>query len=238
MPSVGDEVRIRGSKYWAEPFDGDDTFPPAIASYEIVDGHIFYTGRNGSEGVVTGSRKDAEKWMKDVRDEVQRRPPDDAIARQWTKEDGGEENVRRAKEMVSKTSSAFGIAEPQVEATVVKRPLESGSHGVSKLTLSNPHLSTPNSDLSFKGTVSRELHVAAHETVHSVYSTNPDLGKKYVDRLRDSGEYVSVYHSLGGHFEGLMELGAAYVHSPNELKKYSPELFSIADSWAKEMRGR
>src|SRR5688572_13054727 len=111
---VGDTVTIDGNKYVAESFDGDDTFPPAIAHYEIKDGHIFYTARNGSEGVVTGSKEDAEKWIKEVQKEVQRNPPEQSKHRAWTTADGGQGNIDAAKAMVESVSKTFGIDTPTV----------------------------------------------------------------------------------------------------------------------------
>lgn len=237
LPPVGTKVKIGKDTYWTEPFDGDDTFPPAIAHYEVKDGHIFYTGRNGSEGVVTGTKEESAKWMKQVRDEIQRHPPEDHISHEWTSADSGKENVEAAKAMVNKTAEKFGIDPPTVKLNVSKRPLEAGEHTGNQVSLANPHLNTENTSLNFKTDTSHEVAVAAHETMHSVYSADSELGRKYQDKLANSGETVSVYHSLAGHFEGLMDLGGAYVHSPEQLKSYSPKLHKIADDWSRETRG-
>jgi hypothetical protein len=58
---AGQQVTIDGAKYVAEPTDGDDSFPPAIAAYELKDGYVLYTGRNGSEGVVAGTKAELAK---------------------------------------------------------------------------------------------------------------------------------------------------------------------------------
>ena len=237
LPPVGTKVKVGGQHYRAESFDDDDTFPPAIAHYEVKDGHIFYTGRNGSEGVVTGTKEESAKWMKQVRDEVQQRPPEDSTYREWHPSDGGKENVEAAKDMVKKAAEKFGIEPPAVRIEVAKRPLEGGEHSRGQVFLANPHLKTANDSLNFKTDASNELAIAAHETMHEVYSTDPQLGKKYQDKLANSGETVSIYHSLAGHLEGLMDLGATYVHSPEQLKRHSPKLYKIADDWSREMRG-
>lgn len=236
LPAVGEAVSVKGSKYWAEPFDSDDAFPPAIAQYEIQDdGTIFYTGRNGSEGVVTGTPEQAAKWMADVREEVTARPPSSHVSRDWSPEDGGAENIAMADAVVKKTADTFAIEAPTTQFYVVEKPLESGSHGPSSVSLANAHESSPMTSLRFKTDASQQVHTAAHETVHAVYATAPDIGAIYMGELSNSGESISLYHDLGGHHEGLMDLGASYVHSPAQLKEYSPALYSIADRWAQAM---
>jgi hypothetical protein len=47
-------VTVAGRKLSAEKTDTDDTFPPAIAAFKVIDGWLAYRGRNGSEGVVVG----------------------------------------------------------------------------------------------------------------------------------------------------------------------------------------
>lgn len=50
-----DRAKIPGKgTFVVEPLDGDDTFPPAIDSFEVIDGWVLYRGTNGSEGVVGG----------------------------------------------------------------------------------------------------------------------------------------------------------------------------------------
>lgn len=236
LPAIGSNVKIGSDTHYAEHFFSDDTFPPAIASYEIKDGYIIYTGRNGSEGVVTGTEAEAEKWMADVRKEVQSNPPAGNQGRGWEPSDGGLENVQAAKAIVHETATKFGIETPSVRLVVVDRPMEGGEHTYSTVSLNNPHLKSENKSLNFKTSVSTEVHIASHETVHSAYASNPERGAHFAGILKSSGETVSIYHSFAGHFEGLMDLGAAYVHSPQELKKYSPKLFDIADGWANSLK--
>lgn len=237
FPKVGSNVTVDGARYVVEPLDGDDTFPPAIASYEIKDGYVLYTARNGGEGIVSGSPKELAKWMLDVRKELQATPTADTTPRPWKPEDGGKENLKAAEDTVAKTAAAFGIATPKVTHAVAVRPLESGSHSPGHVTLQNSYQRTPNSSLNFDTGTSYENHIAAHETMHSVFSDKTDISRKYMEELSRSKDKVSVYHALAGNFEGLMDLGAAYIHSPEQLKRYSPELFDIADRWAAETRG-
>lgn len=236
-PKVGDWITLDGGKYVVESFDTDDSFPPAVASYELKDGAIFYRGRNGSEGVVSGTPEEAEKWMREVREWIKREPPEDNRGRPWTEADGGAENVKAALDMVTKTAAAFGIQAPPVNMEVVKRPLEMSAHAASgSISLVNSHQREKETGLAFESDVSREVHVAAHETAHAAYAASPE-SPRYVEELKRSGQVVSVYHNFAGAFEGLMDLGAAYVHSPDKLKAYSPKLYDIADRWAAEVRG-
>jgi hypothetical protein len=51
----GTKVRLpSGHSYITEGPNDDDTFPPMIASYEIIDGWLVYHGNNGSDGVLAG----------------------------------------------------------------------------------------------------------------------------------------------------------------------------------------
>jgi hypothetical protein len=45
--------------------------------------------------------------------------------------------------------------------------------------------------------------------------------------VKDSGSYLTNYHSLSGHHEGLMDLAALYVVAPTKLKAKAPDLYKI-----------
>lgn len=232
----GDEVRIGGSKYWAERVDSDDAFPPAIASYELKDGHVFYTGRNGSEGVVTGTPDEIAKWMSDVRKEVKANPPEGNKHRSWNESDGGKDRIDAAKQASANTARLFGIDAPRVEFTVAEKPLELGEHGGEKLTVANAHTGDQY-PLAF-GDVDQGAHVAAHETMHAVYGKHTERAQQAMKELEASGKSVSMYGGIAGSFEGLMELGAAYSHSPDKLKQHDPELYGIIDRMSKYILGK
>jgi len=226
---IGNKVKHNGATYFAESVDGDDSFPPAVATYTPGDGYVFYRGRNGSEGVVVGSETEIAKWMSDVNDEVAARPLSNYA--KWTEQDGGGQYVARAKTAASKAAKAFGLKEPDIEFGVMGSSSAGGEHG-SRLVIFNAHKNDP-SEFNFKTSATKGEHVAAHEVMHQVYSQNPELGKQLMQRLAKSDKSISLYQHVGSNFEGLMDLGAAYVVSPNELKAYSSELHSIAHDWNK-----
>ena len=232
LPDKGTQILVDGSKYTVEGFNDDDTFPPVIAGYTIKDGYIVYKGRNGSEGVVSGTKEESRRWIEEVEKQIKQNPPDDYKTKDWSKSDGGKENIDKALEIVKTTADKFGIHTPDVKTVVAKRSFISGEHGVTDITLINPHQSSKN-QLNFYTDISHEIHIASHETIHKVYSSNPELAKKFQEELKSVKDKVSVYHNLAGDFEGLIELGAAYTHSPKQLKEYSPKLYEIADKWAK-----
>jgi hypothetical protein len=235
LPSVGEKVKVNGATYIAEPVDGDDSFPPAVSSFEIVDGHVIYRGRNGSEGVVTGSREEVAKWMVDVRENVQRHPPESSQHRPWQAADGGEENISRADDAASSAAEAFGIERPKIEFTVSDRPLEGGEFSEGTIRVANAHLDKSPA-LHVKVSVTQGMHIAAHEVVHDAFSTDADAGRDAMRELKESGDSVSLYGDIAGPFEGIIELGAVYTHSPDALRSHSPTLYGIAERWAERVR--
>lgn len=71
-PGVKVVLPERNWHLWTEPSDSDDAFPPAVKSYEVVDGWVYYQGRNGSEGIVVGSKDELFAWAKSVDGYVQK----------------------------------------------------------------------------------------------------------------------------------------------------------------------
>jgi len=230
---VGQQVTHDGGKYTAEPVDGDDSFPPAVASYSAGDGYIFYKGRNGSEGVVAGSPEELSKWMTDVSAEVSSR----AVAEyeRWTESKGGSEYIARASDAAGKAASMFGVQRPEVTFGVLGESSAGGDHG-DKITIYNAHRNDP-SEFAFKTSVTKGEQIAAHEVMHAVFSGNSERGSRMMKRLSNAKKKISPYQTIGSDFEGLMDLGAAYVTAPNELRQYSPELFQIAEDWKNETNG-
>lgn len=117
-----------------------------------------------------------------------------------------------------------------------------GEHG-SEAVVVNPHLGGGKpKGLNFKAAddVTETHHLVAHELVHKAYSEDSELGREMMGRLQkvnaQYGSSVSMYGAVAGGFENLIELGAAYSHSPEQLKSYSQEMYDIADEWAKRVR--
>jgi len=113
-----------------------------------------------------------------------------------------------------------------------------GEHGENAVVV-NPQLGDyPAKSLNFKPSpgVTETAHLIAHELVHKAFSEDSALGHEMKDRLsRVNAKYgssVSMYGAFAGAFENLIELGAAYSHSPEELREYSQEMYDIAKEWA------
>lgn len=113
-----------------------------------------------------------------------------------------------------------------------------GEHGKTA-TVVNPHLATGRPvSLNFKPSqgITEADHLGTHELLHQVYSNNSELGKEIADKLaKINGPYgsaVSMYGAFEGMFENVIELGAAYSHSPEQLKEFSSEMYELAKEWA------
>lgn len=136
-----------------------------------------------------------------------------------------------------KTAELFGL--PQTEVKTYQDPEQGtfGEHGEA-VHLMNVHEGKPiNKQLNFKADreVTEGEHLAAHEVTHRLYSEDAELGRVAMDKLKnvnaEYGSSVSMYGAVGGAHENLMELGASYSHSPEALKRYSPEMHAIAEEW-------
>lgn len=137
--------------------------------------------------------------------------------------------------------SAFGVY-GQVSFKTDDSGKVYGEHG-SEAVVVNPHLGDkPAKGLNFKAAddVTETSHLIAHELVHKAFSADSSLGHEMMERLSkvnaQYGSSVSMYGAVAGKFENLIELGAAYSHSPDQLKAYSREMYDIADEWAKRVR--
>lgn len=117
-----------------------------------------------------------------------------------------------------------------------------GEHGL-KATVVNPHLATGRPvSLNFKPNngVTEARHLAAHELVHQVFSEHPESAREAMESLKNIkgpyGSAVSMYGSFEGAFENVIELGAAYSHSPQQLNDFCQEMFQIAKRWADKVK--
>lgn len=166
--------------------------------------------------------------------------------RKWYFANRGREDVKsRAKGAASRAASLFGLPKPRVEFHSTGGEVF-GEHGGDHVLIANPEKERNLGDtkvINFKPApeVTDVEHVAAHEVIHQAFSQNPELGREMMDRLKNTkaeyGSAVSIYGSMAGSFENLMELGAVYTHSPRQLKKYSPEMYAIAADWSERLRG-
>lgn len=156
------------------------------------------------------------------------------------------EHEQTAQKSADKTSELFGIPKKDIQFHRIEGDRTYGEHGSDIAHLVNVHTGQPiNRQLNMHKHLERKVtegeHLAAHETVHQAYSTDSDLGKQTQEKLdkvnAEYGHSVSMYGAMSGHFENLIELGAIYSHSPEALKKYSPEMYNIAHEWATKLRG-
>ena len=116
--------------------DGDDSFPPAVKSYEAIDGWLFYKGHNGSHGVIVGSKDDLFKWMAAVDRENDRYP---VITEIWDEaKHGGANHVKQAINMARKTARKFGIS-ITLKIYVDSRPMAASNAGGDHIDLVNVH---------------------------------------------------------------------------------------------------
>jgi hypothetical protein len=242
VTKVGTPLVIDGSRYTVEDTDSDDAFPVVIAKYELKDGHLFYTGRNGSEGVVSGTRKQMQDWCKAVDRELTERPLAQTEIRSWTPADGGEHLIERARATAAKTANLFGLDPGKTLANLKfgTREADYGLGGESTggvAAVVNAHKDSPHA-FNFPANVSRGEHFTAHEVLHTAYSANPEAGHKAMDAAHAAalkGRPASLYAGTNPH-ENLMEAGAAYVTAPDELRKHNPALYDAVDAWSKQVR--
>ena len=149
------------------------------------------------------------------------------------------------KKIASTVADVFSIKTSEVIYITDDSGRAYGEHGGGSATVVNPHLATGRPiGVNFKTVkgITEADHLAYHELVHQVYSADSELGREMADKLaKVAGPYgsaVSVYGAFEGKFENLIELGAVYTHSPNQLKEFSPEMYEIAQEWAAKMKGR
>jgi hypothetical protein len=239
LPKVGSSVTVNGGKYEVEPVDSDYSFPPAVQSYQLIDGYMFYTGRDGSEGVVSGTKDDIAKWVQDVDKNILENPPEDSKISAWVPKDGGEELVASAKKSAEKTAETFGISMPKLKFGSRKSSFGIGGDASHDgVFVVNAHKDSPAAFLFKSPNVTQGMHFAAHEVAHHAYSSDPDLAKSYAEKLSGLKKSVSVYGGIAGKLENLMEAAAAYVTAPDELKSYSPEIFNVIEDWSNKLRER
>jgi len=231
-----DKAKIPGKgTFFVEPLDDDDTFPPAIDSFEIVDGWVFYHGTNGSEGVVGGPQRKLDQWADEVKKfREMRKEYGHAKAKPWTVADGGEANVNAAIEAAEHMFRLGGVrAEIRVWIEGGGKPSGSASGGV--LNLTNVHLGGSGSDYIGGTSLSIPAQVGAHEAAHIVFAHGAGKAKGLMELLKKRGaegqDALSMYHAVAGHFEGVMEAAALYVLAPNKLKVAAPDVYEATAHW-------
>jgi SPP1 gp7 family putative phage head morphogenesis protein len=145
----------------------------------------------------------------------------------------------KSRLMPQAVKEVFGVSVSKVSYDHDTTGRVYGEHSRGRATVVNPHLGKgPPRDLNIKAApgVTTTDHLSYHELVHQVYSNDPDLGKEIATRLSKVhgpfGWAVSIYGSFEGHFENVIELGAVYVHSPQQLKQQAPEMYALAKEWA------
>lgn len=144
--------------------------------------------------------------------------------------------------VANKAAKVFGLSTPSIRFTTDSSGKVSGEHGGEHLTVVNAHLTSKFRGLNFTPAsgIGEAEHIAAHEVVHQAFSKDSDLGHEMMQRLSqvkaEYGSSVSIYGAFAGAFENLIELGAAYSHSPKELQKYSPDMYAIAKEWASKLK--
>lgn len=229
-------VRVPGrGKLYAEPPDTEDTFPPAIASYEIIDGWVVYKGRNGSEGVIVGTQLQLDTWASEVAKWTKDIPQEEA--RPWTPKDGDQDKVRAALAAAKKASQVLKVGTVSVKVWVEKGRVSGGDFAGNTLNLYNVDRAK---NVSYFGTLQgvklpAASAVAAHEVGHMAFakhSSRSHVALKALTAWRKKHKvYLTIYHSLSGDFEGLMDLAALYVLKPDVLKQKDAELFKVMTDW-------
>lgn len=225
-------VSISGlGRVWAEPTDGDDTFPPAIASYAFRDGYLTYEGRRGEVGAIYGTAQELSEWMRQV--DYLTKDRDATKARKWEPSDGG---AAKKDEAVAMARSVLRRLGEQAEIEVVVDPKTSEAHGAaggSTITLFNVHDAGGNQNYTGGISAPRHLHVAAHEAAHIGWSRSKgaELLSVLADREDEGLPYLTPYHAMSGHFEGSMEAAALYVLRPREMKRQYPRIYEGVRNW-------
>lgn len=225
---------------WTDTPDGDDSFPPAIASYAPKDGWLFYKGRNGSEGVIVGSLEDLQRWMLAVDAQLERYPL--ATVEPWDEaKHGGADHVASAAEAARIVFAKFGHPLRRVEVLVSTDPM-APSHpmGVDGIKLANVHRATKAHFVADRrGTREVEVpwpaKVGAHEASHVGFGLRSDRAHYVIEVLKArqaAGKpYLSDYHSIMGHAEGAAEAGAFYTLLPDLLHEVAPEVHDAVAWW-------
>jgi len=216
-----------------EPFDGDDTFPPAIASYAVVEGWLTYKGRNGSEGIIVGKKSDLIKWAQEVDQWASNYPTDGSRRTPWSPDMGGAEKVAEAVRAAEGVLRVFGEA-PEVKVWVSKDGRVQGDANSLGLNLVNVHKGT--SSVMFLGTIKvpEHLAVAIHEAAHLGFANGGREVLKAIQEFKASGgENLTAYHSLAGDFEGVAESAVPYVYAPKKFKELAPTIYAAVAKWFK-----
>jgi len=225
---------------WTDTTEGDDSFPPAVASYAPKDGWLFYKGRNGSEGVIVGPAKDVQRWMLAVDDQIERYPL--ATEEPWSEaKHGGAEYVESATEAARAVFAKFGQPLRRVRVLVSTDPM-APSHpmGTDGIMLANVHRPVKAHFLADReGTREVEVlfptKVGAHEASHVGFGLRPDRAHYVIDVLKARNAarkpYLSDYHSIMGHAEGTAEAGAFYTLLPDLLREVAPEVYDAVAWW-------
>ena len=214
-------------KLHTEPPDGDDSFPPAVARYEVVDGWLVYHGRNGSIGVIVGTGPELDRWMRDVDRDTTLAPVRKPVPYDPREHGGGRlaAQVVRAAKMAMQVAGATGQVELWHDGG---SPRGDASHR--SLTIINP---TSEETTQVAGVKLRAAEqVAAHEVGHWLYTKDPAAGRRAALALK-ARKGVSLYHGLTDEFEGLMDAFSVYVLKPDQLRRRRPVVFQIVDRWVK-----
>lgn len=232
-PLTGGMVPVPGiGRLHPEPVDGEDSFPPAVARYEAIDGWLVYHGRNGSIGVIVGSPRDLAAWMGEVDRWTATAP---ARSREpWSADrHGGEANVAATMAAARETLRRFGIDGVTLEAWVDPSPNAPSDASRRKIQFANPHLDQRTELLGVSVPKSRQL--GAHEASHVGMIEHNAEGRAVIEVLQRREarglDYLSLYHALAGHGEGLAEAGAAYVLIPDALRQHDAELYDAVARW-------
>lgn len=218
-------------RVWVEPVDGDDTFPPAIASYSFIDGWLTYVGRRGELGAVFGPVRELEEWMKQV--DYLTKNKNLTKSREWKPSDGGEKIKKEAVAMATSVLKRLG---QNATIKIVVDPKTSEPHGNaggSTITLFNIHKATGKQRYARGISAPQHLHVAAHEASHIGWSRAKGslLLSILEEREKEGLPYLTPYHALNGHFEGSMEAAALYVLRPRDMKKAFPRIYDGVRLW-------
>lgn len=229
----GTRVVVPGrGRFVVEPPDGDDTFPPAIESFEVVDGWVVYRATNGGEGVIGAPQRKLDEWARDV-EKFKAQRPKASNETPWTEADGGKANVAQAIDAAEAMFRKGGVrADVRVWVHPGKQP--QGSAAGDTLNLVNVH---QGGTVQYIGGASLPLpaQVGAHEAAHIVFAHSRSKAEQVLDTLKErerAGEdSLTAYHSLAGHFEGVMEAAAFYLLAPGRMKQIVPDVFEAVKEW-------
>jgi len=218
-------VRVEGvGKVYAESFDTEDTFAPAIAGYDLKDGYLVYQGRNGSVGAVLGPPRALAKWTLDV-ERWKKWAPVLGKARLWRPMDGGGELLREAMIVARRVFRGIRIKFLVIEGSSTS----SGECHAGRATVINAHLPV------MTEIAGSRMHggskVAAHEAAHAAFSLNPEAGREVIAVLGSMNRPITAYHALAGNFEGAMDAAAWWALDPSAMQRKAPRLFQAVQNW-------